>query len=99
MPETMLDLVLAAASAVFACPARADEDFFALGGDSIAAVELAVRLEEALGVAVETELILDAEDFTALAAALTGVANGHPDGGPDGGPDGARAAASVGGGQ
>ncbi|KOU18270.1 hypothetical protein ADK52_30750 [Streptomyces sp. WM6372] len=76
MPETVLELVLAAASEVFAHPARAEDDFFALGGDSIAAVELSVRLEEALDVPVETELILDSPDFAALAAALAGACVG-----------------------
>ncbi|MER6214397.1 phosphopantetheine-binding protein [Streptomyces sp. NPDC001272] len=76
MPETVLELVLAAASEVFACPARAEDDFFALGGDSIAAVELAVRLEEGLEVAVETELIVESADFAALAAVLAAARAG-----------------------
>nr|WP_179419880.1 acyl carrier protein [Streptomyces sp. TLI_235] len=71
MPETVLDRVLAAAAEVFGRPTAPDDDFFALGGDSIAAVELAVLLEERLGLEVDTTTIVDAPDLAALAAALT----------------------------
>ncbi|MGW2250681.1 acyl carrier protein [Kitasatospora sp. NPDC001660] len=74
MPPAPIDAVLAAASEVFGRPAEPADDFFSLGGDSITAVELAVRLEELLGVEVDTELIVGLPDFAALAEALAEAA-------------------------
>ncbi|MER8187571.1 acyl carrier protein [Kitasatospora sp. NPDC094015] len=73
MPPAPIDAVLAAASEVFGHPAEPTDDFFSLGGDSIAAVELAVRLEEALGIEVDADLLVQLPDFAALAAALAAV--------------------------
>ncbi|MEV7545608.1 acyl carrier protein [Streptomyces sp. NPDC089915] len=70
MPPAPIDAVLTAAAEVFGRPAGPADDFFSLGGDSVAAVELAVRLEELLGVEVDTELVVGLPDLAALAAAL-----------------------------
>lgn len=72
----VLGLVLDAAAEVFGQAVLASDDFFSLGGDSIAAVELAVRLEEQLPTEVDTALIVDLPDFAALAAALTEALGG-----------------------
>ncbi|MEU9130644.1 acyl carrier protein [Kitasatospora sp. NPDC048540] len=78
MPHPPIDAVLAAASEVFGRRAEPTDDFFALGGDSITAVELTVRLEELLGTEVDTELIVGLPDFAALAAALAARAQAVP---------------------
>ncbi|MEU3314339.1 acyl carrier protein [Streptomyces sp. NPDC048387] len=70
MPPAPIDAVLTAAAEVFGRPAGPADDFFSLGGDSVAAVELAVRLEELLGMEVDTELVVATPGFAALAAAL-----------------------------
>ncbi|MBO1413666.1 acyl carrier protein [Streptomyces sp. FH025] len=70
MPPAPLDAVLAAASEVFGRPAEPADDFFSLGGDSVTAVELAVELEERLGIEVDTELVAGLPDLAALADAL-----------------------------
>jgi acyl carrier protein len=64
--------VIAESSRVFQREVRARDDFFALGGDSLTAVELAVALSEALGVDVDPIAILDSENFEELAARLAG---------------------------
>ncbi|MFD9130665.1 acyl carrier protein, partial [Kitasatospora sp. NPDC059571] len=51
-------------------PPHPTDDFFSLGGDSIVAVELAVRLEDALGIEVDADLLVQLPDFAALADAL-----------------------------
>ncbi|TQF08026.1 acyl carrier protein [Kitasatospora acidiphila] len=70
-PGHLLALLLDAAAQVFGRPVAAHDSFFELGGDSIAAVELATVAERLTGIEVDTELIVEQADFTALAAALT----------------------------
>lgn len=70
MSDTPIDKVLTAVSEVFGRPVVPEDDFFALGGDSITAVELSIRLEESLGVEVDVELVVNLPDLAALAAAL-----------------------------
>ncbi|MBB5855702.1 acyl carrier protein [Amycolatopsis umgeniensis] len=70
MSGATLHQVLAIASAVFERRTEPSDNFFALGGDSIAAVELAAGLEEALDREVETEIVTDSADFAALAEIL-----------------------------
>ncbi|MEU8438277.1 acyl carrier protein [Streptomyces sp. NPDC029216] len=74
MPPAPIDDVLTAVGEVFGRPAGPADDFFSLGGDSVTAVELAVRLEERLGIEVDTELVVGLADFAALAAALGAAA-------------------------
>ncbi|MFF7472130.1 phosphopantetheine-binding protein [Streptomyces sp. NPDC008092] len=71
MPDTPIDTVLTAVSEVFGHPVTPEDDFFSLGGDSITAVELSIRLEERLDVDVDVELIVNVPHLAALAAALT----------------------------
>jgi acyl-coenzyme A synthetase/AMP-(fatty) acid ligase/acyl carrier protein len=47
-----------------------DDDFFALGGDSLAAVEVAVELEAALGVPVPLDWLFTTSNLGELASAL-----------------------------
>ncbi|MEW1646026.1 MULTISPECIES: acyl carrier protein [unclassified Streptomyces] len=70
MPDTPIDEVLAAASLVFGHPVAPEDDFFSLGGDSVTAVEMSLRLEERLDVDVDIQLIVDLPSLAALAAAL-----------------------------
>ncbi|MGW6899989.1 acyl carrier protein [Streptomyces sp. NPDC054919] len=70
MSNTPIDEVLTAVSEVFGRQVVPEDDFFALGGDSITAVELSLRLEESLGVEVDVELVVSLPDLAALAAAL-----------------------------
>ncbi|MFE3164987.1 acyl carrier protein [Streptomyces sp. NPDC059224] len=70
MSDTPIDEVLTAVSEVFGRPVVPEDDFFALGGDSITAVELSLRLEERLGVEVDVELVVGLPDLAALAEAL-----------------------------
>ncbi|MFE5034945.1 acyl carrier protein [Streptomyces sp. NPDC056683] len=71
MPDTPIDNVLTAVSEVFGHPVAPEDDFFSLGGDSITAVELSIRLEERLNVDVDVEVIVNVPSLAALAAALT----------------------------
>ncbi|MEU6481000.1 acyl carrier protein [Streptomyces sp. NPDC047017] len=70
MSDTPIDEVLTAASEVFGPPVTPEDDFFSLGGDSITAVELSIRLEERLDTEVDVEVIVAAPSLAALAAAL-----------------------------
>ena len=57
-------VVLAAVAAVLEAPgATLSDNFFELGGDSLAALELAARLEQALGRAVPLDAIYEADDL------------------------------------
>jgi acyl carrier protein len=68
----MLELVLAAASAAFGRDVRPQDDFFSVGGDSLSAMEFILRLESELGVEIEADSILSAENFAAFAENLAG---------------------------
>ena len=70
MSVTPIDNVLIAASEVFGRAVVPEDDFFSLGGDSVTAVELSLRLEELLGAEVDVELIVDRPSLAALAEAL-----------------------------
>ncbi|MDH6708430.1 acyl carrier protein [Kitasatospora sp. MAA19] len=73
MPPAPIDAVLAAASEVFGRRAEPTDDFFSLGGDSVAAVELAAELEERLGIEVDNELVVALPDLAALATSLAAM--------------------------
>ena len=51
----------------------ADDDFFALGGHSLAAAQIAARLGEALGVAVPLALVFEAPTVAEQASALSAL--------------------------
>ncbi|MEW2514699.1 acyl carrier protein [Streptomyces sp. NPDC046870] len=68
--DGLLAHVLTAATTVFGHPVEPGDNFFSLGGDSIAAVELVTLLEERLGVALDTEPVVNTADFAELAGAL-----------------------------
>jgi amino acid adenylation domain-containing protein len=56
----------------------ADDDFFALGGHSLAAVRLIARLSEQLGRKVALAALFGSPTPRLLAGLLTGVADGYP---------------------
>ena len=62
----------------------ADDDFFAIGGDSIRSIQVAARCQRA-GMAVKPYQIFQHRTISALAAVLsTGSSDGNPDSGePD----------------
>jgi acyl carrier protein len=69
-PTAALQHVLTAAARVFRREVRGEDNFFAVGGDSIDAVELAVTVEELTQREVPTELVFETPTFGALAAAI-----------------------------
>lgn len=58
---------------MFGRRAEPTDDFFSLGGDSVAAVELAAELEERLGIEVDNELVVALPDLAALATSLAAM--------------------------
>lgn len=68
--DSVLASVLAAAAEVFGRPVHPEDNFFDLGGDSITAVELVLRLTEELGLVADTADLVDAPDFGAFARDL-----------------------------
>jgi acyl carrier protein len=68
----VLSSVLTAAREVFGRQVLASDNFFDLGGDSISALELTVRLEELLGMEAELEQLLSSDDMAHFAATVFG---------------------------
>ncbi|MEV7076532.1 acyl carrier protein [Streptomyces sp. NPDC093990] len=68
--DALLALVLTTAGEVFGHQVVATDDFFALGGDSVAAVELATSLEERLDLDVDSRLIFSTDSIGGLARHL-----------------------------
>lgn len=75
-PSTDTERVVAAAFAeLFEVPSvGADDDFFALGGDSLSAVRAATRIRAALGVRFPARLLFEASTVATLAARIAEVA-------------------------
>lgn len=48
-----------------------DSNFFEIGGDSLAAIEVVTRVEERLGTTTSVDAIYDAESLRAFAASLS----------------------------
>ncbi|MBQ1050174.1 acyl carrier protein [Micromonospora sp. C51] len=69
-PEALLAEVLVAATEVFGKPVKATDNFFDLQGDSLHALELTARLADRLGVDVDLDVILEADDFASLATTI-----------------------------
>lgn len=65
-----MKLVLNTASLVFCRTVSESDSFFALGGDSIVAVELALNLEEQLERPIEPDLVISSATFGDLIASL-----------------------------
>lgn len=70
----VLHHVLTAAALVFERDVAPDDNFFDLGGDSIAAVELITQLEQRLDIEVDPQLVTGLPDVGSLADALAAVA-------------------------
>ena len=74
MPDAAtLALVLDAFRATLGVHAQPDEDFFDLGGDSVASEAVLMRLEEATGVTLPGWTLLDHPTARAVAAILDEV--------------------------
>ncbi|MEU7575473.1 acyl carrier protein [Micromonospora sp. NPDC049240] len=69
--DAVLATVLAAAAQVFGRQVHHEDNLFDLGGDSITAVELVMRLAEDLGVVVDTADLVEAPDFETFARHLS----------------------------
>jgi acyl carrier protein len=67
----ILGQVLAVTAAVFGHPVRSSDNFFDLGGDSVAAVELLAKLEATLGAEPDADDLISASDLAAFALTLT----------------------------
>jgi acyl carrier protein len=75
--DETLHAVLAAAGEIFGRPAEPSDDLFSLGGDSVNAVDFAVRLEALLGIQIELADLWAAESLDDLAGRLAEA--GDPD--------------------
>lgn len=77
MHTKLLDDVLKIAGEVFRRPVTAADGFFDLGGDSITAVEFAIRLEERFGIEPDIDVVFSADTMTAIAGAISDVLHRH----------------------
>jgi hypothetical protein len=68
---SVLGHVLTAAADVFGRPVRACDNFFDLGGDSVAAVDIVARLATALNVEPDADALISATDLGAFARSFT----------------------------
>lgn len=71
-PELAAALAAAWASALGCGPVAPEDDFFALGGDSLSAAKVIVRLAESVGRELPLETFLDAPAFGDMLACLAG---------------------------
>jgi acyl carrier protein len=70
-PRAVLNEVLAAATEVFGRPALATDSFFDLGGDSLLALDLTVRVKERLGTEPDLDELLTAETLADFARRIS----------------------------
>ena len=83
MPDVpdVLRTVLTAVATVLDKPQVAPGDnFFDLGGDSLAALAVVSHIEEALGREIPLDAIFDVDDLTALAALIADLPADQPAG-------------------
>ena len=76
-------------SRLLRCPVEADDDFFALGGDSLAAVRLIHLIERELDVAVPVQALFEAPTARGFAARVEAAAQTPAAGPSAGGPEAA----------
>lgn len=62
----LLSTVLRLSSQVLGCPVTPDQSFFAVGGDSVLALDLLIALEAELGVDIDERALFDTESFREL---------------------------------
>ncbi|KXK62272.1 hypothetical protein AWW66_09015 [Micromonospora rosaria] len=70
--------ILAVCAQVLGRHTAAEENFFEIGGDSMTAIDLFLRLEARLGVDLDVTVFFEARDFRELAARLAASGTGHP---------------------
>lgn len=75
--EEMLQIVLAAAEEVLGCSVGPGDEFFEMGGDSVAAVEFGELVERWLQRIVNVAELAGLADFAAMARALTAAESTH----------------------
>jgi acyl carrier protein len=66
----LLETVLTTARTVFRKPVTPTDNFFDLGGDSLCAVEFGMLLEERLGVEMDMNALLAANDLADMAGVV-----------------------------
>lgn len=69
----MLAPLLDIAQDVFGRRVTGEDNFFALGGDSISAVRIVMRLEDLVGTDIDPDMFFDAANFEEVARALSGA--------------------------
>lgn len=70
MAARYLATILATCADVLGRRPGPEENFFEIGGDSVSATDLFLRLESRLGVELDVALFFEARDFRELAARL-----------------------------
>jgi acyl carrier protein len=74
----LLTTVLEVVGEVFGRPVTAADGFFDLGGDSVTAIDLAVRFEERFGIDLDIDELFEAEVIAGFVDVLAGrIAASH----------------------
>lgn len=79
--DRCLSTVLTVASQVLNRPVSKEEGFFALGGDSLLAVELLIALEAELDADLDEELLFNTYSFAELAEGIAAASAVHAEAG------------------
>ncbi len=66
-------------SEVLGTPVEPEDDFFAVGGDSLSAMKIEVMVEKKLGLSIGFRSFFDAATPRALVAEAVGLSNGPTD--------------------
>lgn len=71
-----LSKILELANVFLAIPAESNDNFFAHGGDSLAALELTQQLQDAFALELSADIVFEAIDFLTLATAIDAAIGG-----------------------
>ena len=76
--EKIRKVVLDAAGQVFERSVEDGDDFFELGGDSVLAIELIVKIEQELEIEMDAAFLFSAETFDGLIDSIDASINSQP---------------------